>query len=434
MHSHAVAIVLLASAAAGQQYTPADVGTLTDRTSALVAISETGLAAGSSAISGGSSGGVSEPWVLHAIAFDGSLRDLGVLGPDVPPGVFPKPESRATGINAAGRVVGYSNQPGEPRQGFHWLPEPAYGWKAGMHALPELPGGSTAALGINDVGQIVGESRPDGSIGPRPVRWDFDPALGEFVLTELGDLGGPYGRARDINNRGQAVGQSNAPSGELRAFVHLPEPAWGMPAGMNELLPQIPTSSDALDINELGQVVGVIGLMTPFVWLPEPAYGRAAGGHILPVAPVPDAVGAIARGINDRGEVVGDLAVEVLIGPPPGRPALRWHGCIWTDLTPRLLDEVVPAGWAIGSANAINGFGQIAATGTGPGFAASHGIMLTLPCAADLTGDGALDLFDFLAFQNMFGVGDPAADCDASGSLDIFDFLCYQNLFSAGCP
>ena len=47
---------------------------------------------------------------------------------------------------------------------------------------------------------------------------------------------------------------------------------------------------------------------------------------------------------------------------------------------------------------------------------------------------GSLDLFDFLCFQNAFGVGDDYADCDGTGMLDFFDFLCYQNLFSAGCP
>jgi hypothetical protein len=55
-------------------------------------------------------------------------------------------------------------------------------------------------------------------------------------------------------------------------------------------------------------------------------------------------------------------------------------------------------------------------------------------CPADLDGNGVLDLFDFLAFQNLFVAQDPAADCDGDGALDLFDFLCFQNLFVAGCP
>ncbi|NRA56498.1 MAG: FG-GAP repeat protein [Phycisphaerales bacterium] len=55
-------------------------------------------------------------------------------------------------------------------------------------------------------------------------------------------------------------------------------------------------------------------------------------------------------------------------------------------------------------------------------------------CPADLDGDGALTIFDFLAFQNLFDIMDPLADFDGDGSFTIFDFLAYQNAFSAGCP
>ena len=55
-------------------------------------------------------------------------------------------------------------------------------------------------------------------------------------------------------------------------------------------------------------------------------------------------------------------------------------------------------------------------------------------CPADLDGDGVLTIFDFLEFQNLFDMGDPAADFDGDGSLTIFDFLAFQNAFDAGCP
>ncbi|UYV12923.1 MAG: hypothetical protein NCW75_01245 [Phycisphaera sp.] len=54
-------------------------------------------------------------------------------------------------------------------------------------------------------------------------------------------------------------------------------------------------------------------------------------------------------------------------------------------------------------------------------------------CYPDFDEDGALTIFDFLAFQNAFDAGDPIADCDEDGSLTIFDFLCFQNAFDAGC-
>jgi hypothetical protein len=55
------------------------------------------------------------------------------------------------------------------------------------------------------------------------------------------------------------------------------------------------------------------------------------------------------------------------------------------------------------------------------------------PCEADLNGDGALDLWDFLHFVNLFNAGDPLADCDQSGGHDLFDFLCFVSLFNEGC-
>jgi len=54
-------------------------------------------------------------------------------------------------------------------------------------------------------------------------------------------------------------------------------------------------------------------------------------------------------------------------------------------------------------------------------------------CVADFDGDGDLTIFDFLAFQSAFDLGDLQADVNGDGVLDIFDFLEFQNLFVAGC-
>ncbi|MEO1008892.1 MAG: GC-type dockerin domain-anchored protein [Planctomycetota bacterium] len=55
-------------------------------------------------------------------------------------------------------------------------------------------------------------------------------------------------------------------------------------------------------------------------------------------------------------------------------------------------------------------------------------------CCADFDRDGQLTIFDFLAFQTYFAVGDSRADLDRDGELTIFDFLQFQNYFIAGCP
>lgn len=54
-------------------------------------------------------------------------------------------------------------------------------------------------------------------------------------------------------------------------------------------------------------------------------------------------------------------------------------------------------------------------------------------CAADVDGNGEVNVFDFLAFQGLFTTGDGRADVDENGRLDIFDYLTFTNLFLDGC-
>ena len=54
-------------------------------------------------------------------------------------------------------------------------------------------------------------------------------------------------------------------------------------------------------------------------------------------------------------------------------------------------------------------------------------------CQADFNGDGFVNIFDFLEFQNVFAAQGDCADIDGDGSLTLFDFLAFQNLFDAGC-
>jgi len=55
-------------------------------------------------------------------------------------------------------------------------------------------------------------------------------------------------------------------------------------------------------------------------------------------------------------------------------------------------------------------------------------------CAADFTGDGALDFFDISAFLTAFGDLDPSADFTGDGSFDFFDISAFLTAFDAGCP
>ncbi|MEO1008560.1 MAG: S8 family serine peptidase [Planctomycetota bacterium] len=99
------------------------------------------------------------------------------------------------------------------------------------------------------------------------------------------------------------------------------------------------------------------------------------------------------------------------------------NGRINDEIRQRLIDTAIDLG-ATGKDNDF-GYGLVNAEAA---------IGLDPVCTADLNGDGVLDIFDFLAFQNLFDAGDPAADFNGDGVLNIFDFLEFQNFFVAGCP
>ena len=61
-----------------------------------------------------------------------------------------------------------------------------------------------------------------------------------------------------------------------------------------------------------------------------------------------------------------------------------------------------------------------------------HDVFVDL-CLADFNGDGALNILDFVAFQEAFVAGDGAADANGDGVLNILDFVAFQGAFTGGC-
>jgi hypothetical protein len=117
----------------------------------------------------------------------------------------------------------------------------------------------------------------------------------------------------------------------------------------------------------------------------------------------------------------------------------RWDGGAWSDMGGGIENSV----YALAARNQAGGGLEPALYAGGLFDAAGGAPVLNIArwgcadsvevCQAELTGDCALDLFDFLAFVNLFNAGEDRADFTGDGVLDLFDFLSYVNTFNAGC-
>jgi probable HAF family extracellular repeat protein len=241
------------------------------------------------------------------------MRDLDTLGgPDA------IGDSGCRGNEHKGLVAGssYTNSTPNPSTGIPTM-DPFLLENGRMTDLGTLGGVFGGAQCVNNRGQVIGTSslaeNPGacftGEPGCHPFLWDHG------VLRDLGTLGGDNGATFWLNNAGEVVGQADLPGSQIHhAFL------WRR--GIMTDLGTLGGNSSAAAINSKGQIVGNSELGAPTSNLPH-AFLWENGEPMIDLNTLIPANSSLllvtAFNINDRGEIVG-------WGAPPGVQDLGFGG------------------------------------------------------------------------------------------------------------
>jgi probable HAF family extracellular repeat protein len=276
----------------------------------------------------------------HAFLWQsGRMIDLGTLGGDV---------AEPAAINNRGQIVGhvyYSKT--DSRQAFVWQ----NGRITGLSTLGVSS--SSAAVGINDRGEIIGSAgpgytdhaflwrrgrtiylRPSGSSTAEAInnrgevvgrmRMRFHDAWRGFLWRNgrLTALRAPpresYGHARALNNRGQAVGFCVRPTRAASPNAGVARPCLWQDQTVRDLGTLGGSRGRALDINERGQIVGRTTIGPPsgksnaFIW---------QNGQMERLPGLRPHDWSEAAAINEHDKIVG-ASRRTSIGPG--------HAVLWT--------------------------------------------------------------------------------------------------------
>lgn len=271
---------------------------------------------------------------------NGVMQDLGTLG---------GPDSVASYVNDRGEVAGQSllNYVPNPTTGiptqdpFLWLPcerdhwdndcksnsENGIGKNGRMVDLGTLGGTFGLVAGLNNKGQVIGQSNLVGDHAHHPFLWERD------HMKDLGTLGGDFGYATWLNDSGEVVGVASLPI-PCPGCEQGPQVYHGFfwKQGVMTDLGTLDKCSIADGINSKSQIVGSSGLCG----IAKHAFISEDGGPIVDlnslVIGTSDFQLTQAIYINDRGEIAGrgtlpsgDTHAYVLIPCDGDHPAVE--GC-----------------------------------------------------------------------------------------------------------
>lgn len=198
-------------------------------------------------VSSGTAADINDSSVITGCVYDTgeTLTRIPVIwentvNPVVIPGTPADADACGLSINSHGHVVGTE------RTGTGYR---AVMWKDGEFIVLGNLGNHTVTvpMAINDLGQVVGYSSPNGSEPSRAFLWD------NGTMVDLGALGEGGAKAYDINNAGEIIGVA-------------PTPVLWKDGVIYDLKPLIPSEFNFLSaeaINESGQIAGDSYIFTP---------------------------------------------------------------------------------------------------------------------------------------------------------------------------
>lgn len=240
----------------------------------------------------------------RAFLYDGTMHDLGGFG-----GIF----AGAHAINAAGQVVGYAKTPKGHDHAFLWIPKaksPGQGTLVDLGTLPQ--GISSVATGINAQGQVVGYSNDADSFGHAFLWSPSSPGAHVGTMVNLGTLPGEqYASAYAINDSGVVVGEATI-GPDAHAFVWTPTAPNGTTGTMANLGSLGGSWSRAIAINGAGDIVGVAEGPAPESFDHAFLYrdGTMYDLNTVLSSELEGVVLTTAYGITDSGQIVGGATVD----------------------------------------------------------------------------------------------------------------------------